>query len=75
MGDEHYIKLDPNMEIDCDSSHSSETPAMRDLMQRFDERKQAFTRESRDQYLDLPHPLENLNVPGVINEGQITITR
>ncbi|KAF3050005.1 hypothetical protein E8E11_009658 [Didymella keratinophila] len=75
LGDEHYTKLDPNMEIDHDSSHSSETPAMRDLMQRFDERKQAFTRESRDQYLDLPFPLENLNVPGVINEGQITITR
>ncbi|KAJ4365713.1 hypothetical protein N0V83_008333 [Neocucurbitaria cava] len=73
LGETNYRHLDPNFDIDKDAFHASESPAMRYLMEKFDERKQNFDRHSRDLYLDLPEPLDNLTIPGIVNQGQITI--
>jgi hypothetical protein len=75
LGDEYYGELDPNFDIDKDAFHASESPAMRYLMQKFDERKQAFDRDSGDFYLDLPEPLDSLSIPGVVNQGEMLIAR
>jgi len=49
---------------------------MRDLMDAFDDRKEHFTAvDTRDIHIDLPPPLENLHIPGVVRSGEITITR
>jgi hypothetical protein len=48
---------------------------MRYLMRIFDERKQGFERESGDFYVDLPNPLADLTIPGVVNEGEIMVPR
>jgi hypothetical protein len=47
---------------------------MRVLMKDFDERKKKFSNNARDMKLDLPEPLENLNIPGKVLEGELTIT-
>ncbi|KAH7085513.1 hypothetical protein BKA63DRAFT_598156 [Paraphoma chrysanthemicola] len=75
LGEQNYRQLDPNLDIDKDAFHASESPAMRYLMQKFDERKQGFDRDSGDIYLDLPDPLDALTIPGVVDQGQMTIPR
>ncbi|CAO2656251.1 Nn.00g050540.m01.CDS01 [Neocucurbitaria sp. VM-36] len=75
LGEANYRHLDPNLDIDKDAFHASESPAMRYLMEKFDERKQIFDRNSRDLYLDLPEPLDSLTIPGIVYQGQITIPR
>lgn len=75
LGIENYQKLDPNLDIDKEAFHASESPAMRYLMQNFDERKQSFDQDSGDFYLDLPEPLENLTIDGVVNQGEMLIPR
>jgi hypothetical protein len=44
-------------------------------MQKFDERKQAFDENSGDFYLDLPEPLDALTISGVVNQGEMLISR
>ncbi|KAF2828907.1 hypothetical protein CC86DRAFT_199672 [Ophiobolus disseminans] len=76
IGDRYYRELDPNLTLDKTASLASETPAMRSLMQDFDDRKEAFTAEdTRDIHLKLPPPLHELEVPGLIQLGELTITR
>ncbi|KAF2827326.1 actin-like ATPase domain-containing protein, partial [Ophiobolus disseminans] len=75
LGESYYRELDPNLDIDKDAFHASESPAMRYLMQEFDERKQTFDRDSGDFRLDLPEPLADLTIDGVVNQGEITVTR
>lgn len=68
--------------MDKSASHSSETPAMRQLMEDFDVHKERFTAlddrtalDTRDIHIDLPVPLDSLYVPGVVTSGVLTITR
>lgn len=75
LGENNYRQLDPNLDIDKEAFHASESPAMRDLMQKFDERKQGFTKSSGDEFLDLPEPLDALSIPGVVNSGEVKIPR
>jgi hypothetical protein len=75
LGEQYYRELDPNLDIDKDAFHASESPAMRYLMQKFDERKQAFDENSGDFYLDLPEPLDALTISGVVNQGEMLISR
>jgi len=74
LTDVHYRELDPNFEIDKLATHASETPAMRSLMKDFDVKKKHFTVASPDYQLELPFPLENLDIPGV-KQGLLTIKR
>lgn len=58
------------------SSHAAEGKAMRQLMKDFDARKVIFhSNYGQDIYLELPAPLDDLNIPGKVNEGQIIIKR
>jgi hypothetical protein len=75
LGEQNYRQLDPNLDIDKDAFHASENPAMRYLMQKFDDRKQAFDRDSGDFYLDLPEPLDALTMSGIVNQGEMMIPR
>jgi hypothetical protein len=75
IGNHNYSKLDPNGELGKVNSHKLEGEAMRRLMINFDVRKKAFTKDSRDIRIDLPEPLANLDMPGRVNEGQVTIPK
>lgn len=48
---------------------------MRALMKEFDIKKRQFTSDFRDIRLDLPEPLENLNLEGRVRGGEIKITK
>lgn len=48
---------------------------MRELMKRFGARKKIFSNNLQETKLDLPEPLDKLNVPGKIKEGELTITQ
>lgn len=75
IGDDNYRQLDPEMEGTRISSYAAEGKAMRQLMKDFDARKILFhSNYGQDIYLELPAPLEDLNIPGV-NQGQIIIKR
>jgi hypothetical protein len=71
----YYRELDPNLDIDTDAFNASNSPAMRHLMEKFDERKQVFDNESTNFHLDLPEPLDMLTIPGVVNQGEMIIHR
>ena len=47
---------------------------MRKLMKDFVEKKKRFSSKVRDMKLDLPKPLDNLNIPGHVSGGELTIT-
>ena len=47
---------------------------MRAVMKVFDEKKKKFSNKVRDMKLDLPTPLDNLNIPGKVVAGELTIT-
>lgn len=48
---------------------------MREVMKDFDEKKRKFSnKDVRDMKLDLPKPLDNLNIPGKVLGGELTIT-
>ncbi|KAH7115268.1 hypothetical protein B0J11DRAFT_471111 [Dendryphion nanum] len=74
IGEENYRQLDPYMETNKISSHSTEGRAMRELMKDFDARKHLFhANYTKDINIDLPAPLNNLNIPGRVDRGEITI--
>lgn len=74
LGDKNYQKLDPYMEMSKITSHATEGPALRDLMKAFDAWKRGFTKNfGRDIPIDLPAPLQDLDIPGKVNHGEITI--
>jgi len=75
LTDFNYRKLDPNVEIDESATYASETPAMRSLMEDFDLEKKHFTVGSSDCRIELPPPLQNLVIPGRVNQGLLTIKR
>jgi len=47
---------------------------MRAVMKVFDEKKRKFSNNVRNMKLDLPEPLDNLNIPGKVSGGEVTIT-
>jgi hypothetical protein len=44
-------------------------------MQKFDERKESFDRETGDFGIELPEPLDALTIRGVVDQGLIIISR
>ncbi|KAF2473069.1 actin-like ATPase domain-containing protein [Lindgomyces ingoldianus] len=75
IGDKHYQKLDPHMEMSKITSHAVEGRALRELMKNFNAQKEVFTKNyGRSISMDLPAPLENLDIPGKVNHGEITIS-
>lgn len=75
LGDGEYRKLDPNLDIERNATHASETPAMRALMKKFDALKKGFEPNSRDFKVTLPEPLQNLSIPGRVNQGLMIIPK
>jgi hypothetical protein len=56
--------------------HTSEGKQMRQLMKEFDPHKKAFSNYVRDEMLvDLPAPLDKLNMAGKIKEGELKISQ
>ncbi len=47
---------------------------MRTLMKEFEKHKKLFTTDGRDIRIDLPEPFEDLDMPGRVDSGQLTIT-
>src|SRR5271155_5724521 len=67
LGDRHYHTLDPESRGQKISAHTTEGEEMRDVMKAFDEKKKKFSQNDvRDVKLDLPKPLDNLNIPGKV---------
>ncbi|KAJ4412725.1 hypothetical protein N0V91_000487 [Didymella pomorum] len=75
LGDEEYRKLDPNLDIERNATHASESPAMRALMKNFDAFKKGFEPNSRDLKVTLPEPLQNLTIPGRVNKGLFVLSK
>jgi hypothetical protein len=44
-------------------------------MKAFDAHKRTFSNNTHEMKLDLPEPLDKLNVPGKVSEGELTITQ
>lgn len=74
MGEKHYHALDPKSKSQKISTHTTEGGKMRAVMKVFDEKKKKFSNKVRDMKLDLPTPLDNLNIPGKVVAGELTIT-
>ncbi|KAI9773911.1 MAG: hypothetical protein M1840_006137 [Geoglossum simile] len=73
LGEKDYQKLDQGDLAHKISSHEIEGEEMRVLMHRFTLLKRRFWKGQRDMKMDLPSPLDDLNVDGVVG-GEITIT-
>jgi hypothetical protein len=43
-------------------------------MNQFEARKKAFHGHAKDTQLDLPHPLDHLNIEGFVEDGELTMT-
>lgn len=48
---------------------------MRELMSEFNKLKRKFSKDHRDMRMDLPAPLDNLNMDTSVVGGEITITK
>lgn len=71
---ENFAKLDKENALRPISTHTSESAAMRELMKRFDEKKRQFSSATTGLIkFDLPPPLDNLNVEGRVDKGELTI--
>jgi hypothetical protein len=75
IGEDNYQKLDPHTRKLKFGSHDIEGGRMRALMKDFDIKKRQFTEDFRDIRLDLPEPLDNLNLEGRVRGGEIKITK
>ena len=73
LGEDNYQRLDPNADSKNISSHTIEGKQMRELMGKFNLHKIHFKKGDRDKRLDLPHPLDNLNLDNKVRAGEITI--
>jgi hypothetical protein len=74
LGERHYRALDPRGTAQKISAHTTEGKQMRAVMKAFDGQKRKFSNNVRDVKLDLPEPLDNLNIAGKVSEGELTIT-
>ncbi|KAK4962668.1 hypothetical protein LTR10_000295 [Elasticomyces elasticus] len=73
LGADHYSKLDPANRGQPIKPHSIETCAMRELIKRFEVQKTRFSTNTYDVKIDLPAPLDRLDIPDRVNEGELTI--
>lgn len=48
---------------------------MRQVVKRFDEKKRLFSNKASEIHLDLPIPLNTLNMTGRITQGELKITQ
>lgn len=74
IGERNYQQLDQTLLIHKISSHDVEGEYMRELMKNFDIHKRKFKEGHRDIKMDLPGPLENLNIENTVVGGQFIIT-
>lgn len=44
-------------------------------MKDFETLKRTFSKDKSDMHMELPYPLENLNIPGRVEGGEFTITK
>jgi len=75
IGEQNYRRLDSNVLNLKLGSHDREGPAMRELMRSFDEQKKGFTTNFREMRIDLPKPLDKLNLDTRVRGGEIVITK
>jgi hypothetical protein len=77
LGEKLYLQLDPHAAENKIVSHATEGKAMRDLMNAFEEIKRAFRKDHGDEeyHLELPKPLNSLDKPPHVNQGELTISR
>lgn len=76
LGDKNYFLLNPaNDMLQSSSGVRFENPAMRQLMQAFETLKHMFHNNSKPMTMDLPPPLHDLEIPGIVHMGEILITR
>jgi hypothetical protein len=75
LGDRHYAELDPKSDGQKISSNATEGGATRELMRAFELHKKAFHQDSATMHIDLPAPLQRLNIPNRVEEGDLTITK
>jgi hypothetical protein len=77
IGDKNYHQLDPDADFERVSSHTAEGPRIRYVMSQFIAEKEQFGKDRDDlgnMSIDLPEPLNNLTISGVVKDGEITIT-
>jgi hypothetical protein len=74
IGDENYRELDPRNASQKISSHATEGKQMRKLMGGFDIMKRNFSKAQPDKKIDLPAPLDELNIENKVDDGEITVT-
>ncbi|KAF2729144.1 actin-like ATPase domain-containing protein, partial [Polyplosphaeria fusca] len=73
LGDEYYSQLDPRTDAQRISGHAMEGAKMRELMQSFEFHKKAFNSFSEETKLDLPSPLDNIDIEGYVESGELTV--
>lgn len=74
IGRENFAKLDKENALRPISTHTSESGPMRELMKRFDAKKKTFSNATQSIIrIDLPPPLDGLNVEGRVRDGELTI--
>lgn len=75
IGDRHYRVLDPRSAGQQIGAHTMEGRHMRQVVKRFDEKKRLFSNKANEIHLDLPNPLNTLNITGRITQGDLRITQ
>jgi hypothetical protein len=73
ISDRNYRQLDPKSSRKI-NAHTTEGQKIRAIMKEFDGYKRKFASGSRDMKIDLPEPLENLDIKGKVDKGLLTIT-
>ncbi|KAI9868488.1 MAG: hypothetical protein M1813_005932 [Trichoglossum hirsutum] len=72
LGERNYLALDPRSKGRKITTNATEGKEMRVVMKIFDEAKRKFPKHNKK--MDLPKPLDNLNVPGKVFGGEIGIS-
>ena len=67
--------LDPGIASQKISTHYTEGMQMRAITREFGRCKRKFAKNARDIMINLPKPLENLNIDSKVVGGEITITK
>jgi hypothetical protein len=77
LGNKFFHALDQRNSGQQISAHTMEGRYMREIMRQFDAEKKAFSNKTASETikLDLKGPLEKLNLPGRVKEGELTITQ
>jgi len=75
LGEDNYNALDCRSDGEKISAHATEGGKMRHVMQKFESHKKAFHGASPKMILELPHPLHTVDIPGKVEEGDLTITK